>query len=62
MSLSSSSSSPIDVALDAALLSESMELRRREYGDGKPEDVEFGDHGSHCAGGSKVERARMALL
>jgi hypothetical protein len=35
------------VTLDAALLSELIELRRREYGDGGLVIEEVGDQGSH---------------
>lgn len=50
------------MTLDAALLSELIELRRQEYGDGGLVVEEFGDQGSHCAGDCSGERATMAAL
>lgn len=50
------------MALEAALWVESVELRRREYGDGRAEVDELGDHGSHCVEDCRVERASMAVL
>lgn len=55
-------SSSREVALDAALIAEETELRRREYGDESTETVEVGDHGSLGGWGWSVERLWMAAV